>query len=193
MRLEQLSAFIEVVKCGSINAAAKKLHTTHQGLNQSLAALENELNHSLLDRNRKGTHLTPEGEKVLIFAQEVCSQYAALLEDLAPVAAIPDSRLHGRLDLKIAPMLNLSILPIAFSDFHRRHPAVSVFTAECYREDIIHEIQHNKDCCGLLLVSPLLNSFFESIPDDIECTHYLSLPQSKWHFPQTMPVCVRIS
>ena len=176
MRLEQLSAFIEVVKCGSINAAAKKLHTTHQGLNQSLTALENELNRPLLDRDRKGTHLTPEGEKVLRFAQEVCSQYAELQKELASADTISASRLRGRLDLRISPMLNLSILPIAFSEFHRCYPAVSVFTAESYREDIIQEIRQNKDCCGLLLVSPLLHGFYESIPDTIELIELKTFP-----------------
>lgn len=176
MRLELLSSFIEVVKCGSINAAAKKLHTTHQGLNQSLKALETELNCCLLDRSKNGTHLTTEGDSVFIFAQNVCMQYEALLKELSPPSDIPKSTLHGQLNLEISPMLNISTLPVAFSDFHRRHPFVSIYTAERYRQDIISDIVHSNDRCGILLVSPLIQEFFTSLPDEIELIELKTFP-----------------
>lgn len=176
MRLEQLVSFIEVVKCGSINAAAKKLHTTHQGLNQSLKALESELNCCLLDRSKKGTHLTADGDKVLMFAQEVCVKYEALCKELSPSPNMDKSKLRGQLNLKISPMLSISILPVTFSEFYRHHPFVALFTAEQYRQDIIDDILHNKDSCGLLLVSPLIHEFFDTIPDAIELIELKTFP-----------------
>lgn len=176
MRLEQLAAFVEVVKCGSINSAAKKLHTTQQGLNQSLKSLEAELGCTLLDRGKKGTHLTQGGEKVLKFAQDVCARYQDLRKELTPSPGIPVSSLTGRLNLKISPMLNISVLPVTFSEFHQRYPSVSLFTAEQYRQDIITDIIKDKNSCGLLLVSPLINSFFESIPPEIELIELKSFP-----------------
>lgn len=176
MRLELLSSFIEVVKCGSINAAAKKLHTTHQGLNQSLKTLETELNCCLLDRNKKGTYLTEEGDKVFLFAQNVCMQYEALLKELSPPSDTPKSTLHGQLNLEISPMLNISILPVTFSDFHCRHPSVALYTAERYRQNIIDDVLKHRDSCGLLLVSPLIQEFFASIPDEIELIELKTFP-----------------
>lgn len=176
MRLELLFSFIEVVKCGSINAAAKKLHTTHQGLNQSLKTLETELNCSLLDRSKTGTHLTAEGDSVFLFAQNVCVQYESLLKELSPPSGVPQSTLHGQINLEIAPMLNISILPVAFSDFHCRHPAVALYTAERYRQDIIRYVLQHRDSCGLLLVSPLIHEFFTSIPEEIELIELKTFP-----------------
>lgn len=176
MRLELLSSFIEVVKCGSINAAAKKLHTTHQGLNQSLKTLEVELNCCLLDRGKKGTHLTAEGDKVFLFAQNVCVQYETLLKELRPPSDLPTSTLRGQLNLEISPMLNISILPVTFSDFHCRHPMVALYTAERYRQNIIQDVLQHNDSCGLLLVSPLIREFFASIPEEIELIELKTFP-----------------
>lgn len=176
MRLELLSSFIEVVKCNSINAAAKKLHTTHQGLNQSLKTLETELNCCLLDRSKKGTHLTAEGNKVFLFAQNVCQQYESLIKELSPPSGMPKILLRGQLNLEISPMLNISILPVAFSDFHCRHPCVALYTAERYRQNIIQDLMQHKEGCGILLVSPLIQEFFASVPEEIELIELKTFP-----------------
>ena len=60
-----LKAFVTVVECGTLVAAAKKLGLTQTGLTQRIKTLEKELDSTLFTRSRKGMHLTAEGESIL--------------------------------------------------------------------------------------------------------------------------------
>ena len=42
MRVEQLHYVMEIISCGSLTSAAKKLHTTQQALSVYIKALEEE-------------------------------------------------------------------------------------------------------------------------------------------------------
>lgn len=116
MRIDQLAALVEVAKSGSINSASKKLHVTQQSLNKSLKSLENEMNCHLLDRTKKGIRLTADGGKVLSAAQDIISRLNKLERELN-LTKNADTSLHGNLNVNLSPMLNISVLPVAFKDF----------------------------------------------------------------------------
>ena len=166
MRIDQLGALVEVAKSGSINSASKKLHVTQQSLNKSLKSLENEMNCHLLDRTKKGIRLTSDGEKVLSAAQDIISRLNKLERELNQTQNA-DTSLHGNLNVNLSPMLNISILPVAFKDFISHYPEVNLFTAERYRDQILERCLSNQEL-GLLCVSPLITEFTEQIPEDIE-------------------------
>ena len=65
MSLEQVRAFVSVVDCGSITAAARSLHVSQPPLSRALRALEDELGEALFERSRRGTRLTPAGQRFL--------------------------------------------------------------------------------------------------------------------------------
>lgn len=71
MDTRTLSYYVQVYKDGSISQAAKKLFLTQQGLCKILDNLEDELGVKLLERTRRGTHFTPDGEFLLRRAQEI--------------------------------------------------------------------------------------------------------------------------
>lgn len=62
MDTRKLSAFIETVRVGSINAAAEQLGYTQSGLSYILRSLEEELNVQLLERTPSGIALTENGK-----------------------------------------------------------------------------------------------------------------------------------
>ena len=166
MRIDQLAALVEVAKSGSINSASKKLHVTQQSLNKSLKSLENEMNCHLLDRTKKGIRLTADGEKVLSAAQDIISRLAKLERELN-TKQNADTTLHGNLNVNLSPMLNISVLPVAFKDFISHYPEVNLFTAERYRDYIIERCVEKQEL-GLICVSPLITEFFENIPEEVQ-------------------------
>ena len=166
MRIDQLAALVEVAKSGSINSASKKLHVTQQSLNKSLKSLENEMNCHLLDRTKKGIRLTADGEKVLSAAQDVISRLAKLERELKAKQNM-DTTLRGNLNVNLSPMLNISVLPVAFKDFISHYPEVNLFTAERYRDNIIERCVEHQEL-GMICVSPLITEFFENIPEEVE-------------------------
>ena len=79
MKLQQLKYMIEVVNCGSMNEAAKRLYITQPSLSNSIKALETEIGIELFIRTSKGITLSRDGAEFLGYARQVVEQ-AGLLE-----------------------------------------------------------------------------------------------------------------
>ncbi len=79
MTLQQLKYMIEIVNCGSINEAAKRLYITQPSLSSAVKELEAEIGVELFTRTSKGIVLTVEGAEFLGYARQVVEQ-AGLLE-----------------------------------------------------------------------------------------------------------------
>ncbi|MFR7989385.1 MAG: LysR family transcriptional regulator [Anaerovoracaceae bacterium] len=65
MTIEQLNYVIEIVKAGSISAAANQLFISRTVLSSAVSRLEEELGQKLFIRTSKGIHLTPFGKLFL--------------------------------------------------------------------------------------------------------------------------------
>lgn len=65
----QLDAFIAVVKCKTVHAAAEELSLTQTAVTQRIKALEIKLKTTLFTRSRRGMALTKEGEALLHYCQ----------------------------------------------------------------------------------------------------------------------------
>ena len=79
MTLQQLKYMIEIVNCGSINEAAKRLFITQPSLSNAVKELETEIGIELFTRTAKGIALTVDGAEFLSYARQVIEQ-AGLLE-----------------------------------------------------------------------------------------------------------------
>lgn len=79
MTLQQLKYIIEIVNCGSINEAAKRLYITQPSLSSAVKELETEMGIELFLRTPKGITLTSDGAEFLGYARQVVEQ-AGLLE-----------------------------------------------------------------------------------------------------------------
>ena len=80
MTLQQLRYVIEIVNCGSMNAAAEKLYVTQPSLSNAVKELEKELGIEIFLRSNRGISLSAEGAEFLGYARQVVQQ-AALIED----------------------------------------------------------------------------------------------------------------
>lgn len=79
MTLQQLRYVIEIVNCGSMNAAAEKLFVTQPSLSNAVKELEKELGIEIFLRSSRGISLSVEGAEFLGYARQVVEQ-AELLE-----------------------------------------------------------------------------------------------------------------
>jgi len=87
MYLDQLAYFIEVIKCGSISAAAKNLYISQPALSQSIANLENELGTKLIKRSYSGIKPTMFGERIYNQAEGIISQLDCALSSWKELSA----------------------------------------------------------------------------------------------------------
>lgn len=87
MYLDQLAYFIEVIKCGSISAAAKNLYISQPALSQSIANLENELGTKLIKRSYSGIKPTMFGERIYNQAEGIIAQLDSALSSWKELSA----------------------------------------------------------------------------------------------------------
>ena len=78
MTLQQMRYFIEIVKYGSINEAAKNLFLAQPSLSSAVREMERELGFKLFIRNNRGIALSAKGTEFLGYAKQVTEQMELL-------------------------------------------------------------------------------------------------------------------
>lgn len=71
MDIKQLEYFVAASEKGSFNKAAECLYTSQPNVSKVISGLEKELGRGLFERNSKGIQLTPFGETIKEYAQNI--------------------------------------------------------------------------------------------------------------------------
>ncbi|WP_110642972.1 LysR family transcriptional regulator [Salinicola sp. CPA57] len=120
--LEEQLAFVAVVDCGSITAAAERLEMTVSGVSRALNRLERKLGTTLLRRTTRRLELTEEGETFLGHVRSILAAVDSAEEAIARHQDQP----QGRLRVNAAPsFMQLVIVPV-IGEFRRRYPGITL-------------------------------------------------------------------
>ncbi|RPO33999.1 LysR family transcriptional regulator [Pseudomonas aeruginosa] len=82
MNLKFLETFVWVARLKSFRLTAEKLFSTQASISSRIAVLEDELGVKLFVRDSRGVTLTPEGDKVLAYAERMMDTMHALKQSL---------------------------------------------------------------------------------------------------------------
>ncbi|KPG92221.1 LysR family transcriptional regulator [Pseudomonas sp. RIT-PI-q] len=82
MDIELARTFLEIVRAGSLIAAANRLHVTQTAITARVQKLESSLNSKLFVRNRTGAKLTSDGEAFVVYANQLVQTWDAAVRDL---------------------------------------------------------------------------------------------------------------
>ncbi|MDR9752627.1 LysR family transcriptional regulator [Pseudomonas sp. SZMC_28357] len=82
MDIDLARTFLEIVRHGSLVAAADKLHVTQTAITARVQKLESQLDCTLFVRNRAGARLTPNGEAFVVYANQLVQTWEAARRDL---------------------------------------------------------------------------------------------------------------
>ena len=82
MNLKFLETFVWVARLKSFRLTADKLFTTQASISSRIAVLEGELGVKLFLRDSRGVSLTPEGLKVLEYAEQMLDTMSALKQSI---------------------------------------------------------------------------------------------------------------
>lgn len=122
MDSNSLKAFLTVVDQGSFSEAAEQLHLTQPAISKRLAALENQLGTTLIDRSHRQIRLTDSGNRLLPHARKILDEIHN-----ARIALSPDSNLiEGELHIIASHHIGLHHLPKWLRRFKREHPQVTI-------------------------------------------------------------------
>ena len=82
MDLDLARTFLEIVRYGSLAAAAEKLYITQTAVTARVQKLESLLGTGLFVRNRAGARLTPDGEAFVVYANQLLQTWEAARRDV---------------------------------------------------------------------------------------------------------------
>ncbi|MET1031442.1 LysR family transcriptional regulator [Domibacillus tundrae] len=147
MTLQQLKYVIEIVHCGSINEAARRLFLSQPSLSKAVKELEAELGITIFIRTSKGITLSTDGAEFLGYARQVVEQ-AELLEGRYLNSA-PSRQLFSVSTQHYAFAVN------AFVEMIKKHGADEYqFTLrETRTYEIIEDVKNLRSEIGILYIS----------------------------------------
>ena len=137
MTLAQLQAFLVVADVGSFTVASEQLGMTQSAVSHAVAALEKELQISLLERKRGSVATTEIGQQVLSQAREMLM----LAERIRQSAATAIGLETGRLRLGSFPSVSARLLPDLLRRFKRRYPGIEITLLEGTDQEVREWIQ----------------------------------------------------
>lgn len=126
IKLRHLSAFVETVRCGSLKAAADRIHLTQSAISKTLKDLEAILGVVLLTRDRGGIALTREGAVFRQFAEQ---GLAALTHGLASLDALSAGR-DTPVRVGTLPSVAADLLPDVVLHFAELSPGTPVLVED---------------------------------------------------------------
>jgi DNA-binding transcriptional LysR family regulator len=145
--LQQLKYVIEIVLCGSINEAARRLYLSQPSLSKAVKELEKEVGINIFLRTSKGITLSTDGAEFLGYARQVVEQ-AELLERRY-FSAAPSRQLFSVSTQHYAFAVN------AFVEMIKKHGALEYqFTLrETRTYEIIEDVKNLRSEIGILYMS----------------------------------------
>ncbi|KND32138.1 hydrogen peroxide-inducible genes activator [Streptomyces acidiscabies] len=120
--LAQLRAFAAVAEHLHFRDAAAAIGMSQPALSGAVAALEEALEVTLLERTTRKVLLSPAGERIAVRARAVLAEVGSLLEEAEAVRA----PFTGALRLGVIPTVAPYLLPTVIELVHSRYPALDL-------------------------------------------------------------------
>ncbi|OBK22122.1 LysR family transcriptional regulator [Mycobacterium asiaticum] len=140
MLFRQLEYFVAVAQERHFARAAEKCYVSQPALSAAIAKLERELNVTLINRGHSFEGLTPEGERLVVWAKRILAEHDAFKAEVHAV----QSGITGTLRLGTVPTASTTA-SLVLSAFCSAHPLAKVqissrlATTELYRR--LHEFE----------------------------------------------------
>jgi len=128
---------IALAKEKHFGRAATACHVSTSTLSAAIRDLETELGVAVVERGQHFTGLTPEGLRVLDYAQRMAASAEALRQDLAS----RQGGLSGQLRLGVIPTALPRVAELTAS-FARRHPQTTMLIHSMATPDILHHLRN---------------------------------------------------
>ena len=151
MSVNKYQMFLKTVECGSFSKAAVEMSFTQSAVSHAVQALENELNVTLLSRNRGGVVLTADGRALLPRIEKLCAAHHELMQSAAELNGMD----AGFVRVATFSSVSAQWLPSILKSFGERYPNIEfeVVTGDYYGQSEDWILQGKVDCGFLRLPS----------------------------------------
>ncbi len=159
MDYDQLASFIQVAKLQSFSRAAEKIYRTQPAISAQVRLLEQECGEKLFDRSGKKVQLTPAGEILLRYAEQLLALQKEALQTIAELNQTP----RGKLYIGANEATCLYVLPQTFAHFRQLYPLVQISIYRNFSHKILQKVQEGAVDLGIVTLPQTANNI-EVIP-----------------------------
>ncbi|MCX4537146.1 LysR family transcriptional regulator [Streptomyces sp. NBC_00841] len=160
MLFRQLEYLVALSRERHFARAAQACYVSQPALSEAIRKLEEELDVPLVRRGRKYEGLTPEGERIVVWAQRILADRDALKSEVGALR----NGLSGRMRVGSVPTASGAVAQLT-GPFCVAHPRVTVeVIADLQSEDILRQLQNFEIDAGITYLHRGLSENFQAVP-----------------------------
>jgi len=159
MDFDQLRTFTEVAKLGSFSRAAEKVLRSQPAVSTQIRQLEQEYGQKLFDRSAKRVRLTPAGEVVLEYAQQMLALHGKSLHATTDFHGVPS----GTLSIGANEGTFLYVLPNVLAKYHKKFPQVKISVYRSFSHKVSEKVEQGAIDLGVVSM-PVKSPQLKAIP-----------------------------
>lgn len=134
----------------NMRKAAERLFVSQPALSQRLQTIEKEWGEKLFVRSQKGLSLTPAGELVIKFINEVIVKEEKVRESIHAL----NSEVHGTLKIAVASIVGQNWLPQVLKKFVTRYPQAKISLLTGWSSEISKSLYEDQVHIGIIRGTP---------------------------------------
>jgi DNA-binding transcriptional LysR family regulator len=142
--LEKLTYFVAVAREQSFRRAAESCGVAQPTLSAGIKQLEDEFGVMLVLRSSRFHGLTPEGDKMLVWAKKLIGDARAMRQELQGMK----EGLTGHLRIAVIPTA-LTMVPVLTTPCRLRHPALQFTVLSCASARILEMLENLEVDAGI--------------------------------------------
>lgn len=142
--LDKLTYFVAVAREQSFRRAAEACGVAQPTLSAGIKQLEDEFGVMLVLRSSRFLGLTPEGEKMLMWAKRLIGDARAMRQELKGMR----HGLTGRLRIAVIPTA-LAMVPVLTTPCRKRHPLLQFTVLSCASAQILEMLDNLEVDAGI--------------------------------------------
>ncbi|WP_234418386.1 LysR family transcriptional regulator [Dongshaea marina] len=128
-----MRVFHEVIRCGSLRAAAKSLGKTQPSVTKTIRELETILGASLMNRSSHGVELTECGLAFSRHSQLILKE----LDSAVTTVRALTQQVSPKLTIGYSSLLSFTVLPEIINTFKSKHPESSLILKEAQLSSLL--------------------------------------------------------
>lgn len=191
MFMRQLHYLIALDKHRHFGRAAESCHVSQPALSNALKELERELGITIIKRSRTFQGITPEGERVIVWARQMLASLEGLRQEADLVRSVP----RGHLAIGVIPTA-VHAATLLSAEYRQMMPQLTLEVLSLSTPTILRRLKEQDLHLGLLYARSVVDETFDVLPLFSEryvlvAGEQASLPrQLSWAEVAELPLCL---
>ena len=151
MNTSEFEILTVLAKEKNMRKAAERLFVSQPALSQRLQSIEKGWGTKIFIRTQKGLLITPAGERIVEFADEVLQRESKVREE---INSLDDEKVNGTLKIAVATIIGQYWLPKVLKRFIKQYPQAKVSLVTGWSSDILKSLYEDEVHVGIIRGNP---------------------------------------